>query len=75
MYRSVFSLVSHLTVSFRPTSRYLSGIPSELSKGQIASLKKMERRIEKEQERVNSIKKRNILTGLGLFGIAFAICK
>ena len=50
-------------------------LPKNLSKRQVASLKKMERKIGKEQERVRTVKKRNVYTGLALGGLVFSICK
>ena len=51
------------------------GMPKDLTKGQIASLRKMERKITQEQDRIRKVKRKNVIMGLGLGTLVISICK
>lgn len=75
--RIPFVLCQRVTfkLPFRSLCDIRTDLTSDLSRRQVASLKKMERKIVQEQERVRSYKLRNIYTGLALAALVLSICK
>ena len=51
------------------------GMPKDLTKGQVASLRKMERKIVQEQDRIRKVKRKNVIMGIGLGTLVISICK